>query len=296
MDSYNKETIFHLPGLFRHFRLYQQILYNYKEHSEFFKDNIKIGSVYGCPPVIWNGGRLMIGPQPDRNDLISIRNFMEECGIPARFTFTNCLLEEKHTYDTYGNLLLEIFSTGKHEVICNKEVLENYIRENYGDKFKYISSTTKRLSTLEEQSEELKKDYHLVVLDYDHNKHFDFLSTIENKDKCELLCNAICKEGCKRRTRHYEILSKCQITFDESEYKNFECRSAENDCLYGAMQNKNFISIEDINNTYLPMGFKNFKLEGRTMHPLDMIEVLLYYLIKEEYQPQVRRYLQQIYY
>ena len=52
------------------------------------------------------------------------------------------------------------------------------------------------------------------------------------------------------------------------------------------------ISIEDIENIYLPMDFTNFKLEGRTTHPLDLIEILLYYLIKEEYQPEVRDLLQ----
>jgi hypothetical protein len=59
-----------------------------------------------------------------------------------------------------------------------------------------------------------------------------------------------------------------------------------------SMKQANFISVEDINNIYSPMGFSNFKLEGRTAHPLDLIEVLLYYLIKEEYKTEVRSHLQ----
>ena len=43
---------------------------------------------------------------------------------------------------------------------------------------------------------ELKKDYHLVVLDYDHNKDFEYLQSIENKEKCELLVNPVCKAKC----------------------------------------------------------------------------------------------------
>ena len=30
-----------------------------------------------------------------------------------------------------------------------------------------------------------------------------------------------------------------------------------------AMENPGFIGVDDIKNTYLPMGFSNFKIEGR---------------------------------
>jgi hypothetical protein len=294
MDTYNQETIFHLPGLFEYFMVYEQILQNYKENPECFKDNVKIGSIYGCPPAIWNGGRLITGAPQFKSSLINIRDTLTKYDVPARFTFTNCLLEEKHLQDTYCNLLLEVFNTGNNEVICNKDILEQYIRKNYGNRYKYISSTTKRLSNTEGQQQELEKDYHLVVLDYDHNKNFEFLNSIENKDKCELLCNAVCQSGCPRRQYHYEVISQCQLDFDKKKLENFGCQYTREDNLDGAKKNSNFISPEDINNIYLPMGFKNFKLEGRTMHPLDFIEVLLYYLIKDECKSQVRRYLQQL--
>ena len=294
MDAYNQETIFHLPGLFRFAGVYEQILSNYESNPEYFKDNIKIGSVYGCPNCIWNGGRLMLSQPLSRTQLIELKDYMYRHNTPVRFTFTNCLLEEKHTYDTYCNMLLEIFDTGTNEIICNKQVLEEYIRNNYGDRYKYISSTTKRLNTIEEQKEELKKDYYLIVLDYDHNKDLEYLQSIENKEKCELLCNAICQPNCLKRLEHYRVISQCQLNNDDCYMNGLSCTFSANDCLYTAMQHKNFISPEDINNIYLPMGFKNFKLEGRTMHPLDFIEVLIYYLIKEEYQPKIRRHLQRL--
>lgn len=296
MNSYNQETIFHLPGLFGRYELYQQILQNYKENPQYFKDNVKIGSIYDCPAGIWNGGRLITGLPYSKSNLIKVKDFLAKYNIPARFTFTNCLLEEKHLYDTYCNMILEIFNTGTNEIICNKEILENYIRDKYGGRYKYISSTTKRLSSIENQNKELQKDYYLVVLDYDHNKNFDYLQSIPNKDKCELLCNAVCQGYCKRRQRHYEIISQCQLDFDEEGLSKFDCPYTREDNLDGAKKNSNFISVQDINNTYLPMGFKNFKLEGRTMHPLDLIEVLLYYLIKEEYHDIVRRHLQRAYF
>ena len=72
-----------------------------------------------------------------------------------------------------------------------------------------------------------------------------------------------------------------------------ECPHAKADTLWGAMLQKNFIGPEDIN-TYLDMGFSNFKLEGRTMAPSDLIEVLIYYLIKEEYQREIRTHFQSL--
>ena len=53
------------------------------------------------------------------------------------------------------------------------------------------------------------------------------------------------------------------------------------------------ISLKEIQDVYEPNGFKYFKLEGRTAHPLDWIEIILYYLIKEEYKEEVRAKLQQ---
>ena len=36
------------------------------------------------------------------------------------------------------------------------------------------------------------------------------------------------------------------------------------------------------------MGFEHFKLEGRAMHPLNVIESIVYYMAKPEYKDMVR--------
>ena len=54
------------------------------------------------------------------------------------------------------------------------------------------------------------------------------------------------------------------------------------------MNNPAFISIDDIQNVYLPMGFSNFKIEGRGLGSAIVLEFLLYYMTKPEYQLQVR--------
>ena len=55
-----------------------------------------------------------------------------------------------------------------------------------------------------------------------------------------------------------------------------------------AMRSPAFIGVEDIKETYLPMGFSNFKIEGRGLGSALILEFLLYYMTKPEYQLRVR--------
>ena len=55
-----------------------------------------------------------------------------------------------------------------------------------------------------------------------------------------------------------------------------------------AMHNPAFISVDDIRNIYMPMGFTNFKIEGRSLGSALVLEFLLYYMTKPEYQINVR--------
>ncbi len=54
------------------------------------------------------------------------------------------------------------------------------------------------------------------------------------------------------------------------------------------MENPGFLSVGDIRDTRLPMGFSEFKLEGRGLGSAVVLEFLLYYMTKPEYQLRVR--------
>lgn len=58
-----------------------------------------------------------------------------------------------------------------------------------------------------------------------------------------------------------------------------------------AMKNPGFISVGDIVNIYLPMGFSNFKIEGRGLGSALLLEFILYYMTKPECQLVVREEL-----
>ena len=55
-----------------------------------------------------------------------------------------------------------------------------------------------------------------------------------------------------------------------------------------AMANLGFIGTDAIKNIYLPMGFSQFKIEGRGLGSALILEFLLYYMTKPEYQLHVR--------
>ena len=54
------------------------------------------------------------------------------------------------------------------------------------------------------------------------------------------------------------------------------------------MANSGFIGTDAIKNVYLPMGFSQFKIEGRGLGSALILEFLLYYMTKPEYQLHVR--------
>lgn len=296
MKQDNLKAIFHLPGAFEHFPMYKKLIELMEEQPEAFKENIKIGSIYGAPGGIWNGGRVLLKSCYVTEELKNVLEFYESKNIPVRFTFTNCLLEEKHLADTYCNLVLDIFNTGHNEIICNSEILEGYLRNKYGDRYKYISSTTKCFSNENIQKKELLKNYHLVVLDYNHNNNFDFLKSLDKNQiaKTELLCNSSCQPGCPNRLVHYQQVSLSQLDFTMFQQLD-QCPVGGREMYYKAKKLSTYISPYDIFNEYLPLGFQNFKLEGRAAGPINLSEILTDYLVKPEYQLEIRQKLHTVF-
>ena len=85
-------------------------------NRDLFYDDVKITSCYDSFPCIWNGGRIKFGDFSDdevRNTVL----LYNSRGISLRYTFTNCLLEEKHLDDKNGNTILDI--TRKYQLIPN---------------------------------------------------------------------------------------------------------------------------------------------------------------------------------
>lgn len=282
-----KEVYWHLPG-FCYFRLINQILMNLMEGCpEHFKEGYRIGSVYGTfPSAIWNGGRAVMG-SAGRRDIESVLKIYNDRGVPVRFTWTNCLLEEKHLGDPYCNLIMELADNGLNQVLVNVPVLEEYLRNKYPN-YKLISSTTKRITGVEGLLEELKKDYFLVVLDYDLNHDRRALEAVQDQaGRVEILVNEICFPGCTRRAEHYRHQSLIQLG-GVSQVTEFPCpnrtkKKSFEDC----RKRPAFISDEEIAD-YVERGFVNFKIMGRGMPESFVRDAYLYYLVKPESREFIR--------
>ena len=286
----NKQTAhYHLPGLFEFYELYRMFLPLFREHGEYFYDWCDIGSIYGAPPdCIWGGGRVSL----EDHDAGEVLALLQEYGISARLTFSNSLLREEHLSDRKCNELCALFAenaTPENGVIVHSELLLQYLKSHYPQLY-LISSTTKVLTDFEALKKEAdREDFRYVVPDFRLNKAYEKFNTLteSQKDKVEFLCNECCYFGCKDRKECYEAVSHRNL----GEEPDFSCTSpgAEEGYRFSkVMKNPGFISVGDIQKIYLPMGFSNYKIEGRGLGSALVLEFLLYYMTKPEYQLQVR--------
>ena len=278
----DKKIYWHLPGFCVFFYLNQVIINYMKEYPDKFYEGYTVGSVYGTfPGAIWNGGRAVFGIT-SRNDMEKIIKTYNAFGVPVRFTWTNSLIEEKHLNDTYCNMIMEIADTGRNQVLVNRDVLEDYLRDKYPS-YKFISSTTKRITSLKELKKEYEKDYELVVLDYDLNHDESVLNALgEYASRTEILVDEICFPNCPKRKAHYADESRMQLRYEKG--TPYDCPNTKTVPSFSeCMKRPAFISKDEIG-SYIDRGFVNFKLVGRGL-PKEMVkESYIYYLVKEEYR------------
>lgn len=324
MKENQRKAYFHLPGLFEFYEFYRNFLPIFHENREYFYDWCEIGSIYGAPlNCIWGGGRVELG-ESDAKEVLALVNGY---GISARLTFSNSLLSKEHLSDRLCNNLCALFEKrniqnpeklqngvdeqnagtaknnentkdGKNKqnkvslsngVIVHSDTLAEYLKENYPHLI-LISSTTKVITDFSLFTNELNNEtFRYVVPDFRLNKELDKMNSLSQsqKDKVEFLCNECCYYGCTQRKECYEAVSFKNLGIDSS----FVCKNMENNEGYQfskAMLNPGFISVEDIVNTYLEMGFTNYKIEGRGLGNALLLEFILYYMTKPKYQIHVR--------
>ncbi len=287
------EVNFHLPGLRYNYPLNMLFLSLLKTKPEMFREGVKIASFFGeFPMSLWNGGRFSNHDQCDSNFINGVIKAINAQGVPVRYTYTNPLLTENDLDDPYCNYCLKAADNGMNEVMVYSPILEEYIRKNYPS-YKINSSTCKEIKDIEEVKAELKKDYHMVVLDFNLNYRWDLLEQIpeEDRGRVELLVNTLCVPGCPRRGDHYKNISKNQrIALKNRKMppdkqipiETWHCEYGDKNCIHTIQDYETYISPEAIWEKYIPMGFKNFKIEGRTANIFSLIDTYCHYMIKPE--------------
>ena len=280
----------HLPGLFEFIDFYRAFLPLYREHRDWFYDWCEIGSLYGAPAdCLWGGGRVGFGEDRPEEAAALTREY----GVSARLTLSNSLLREEHLADRRCNALCALFEksgTVQNGVILASDLLLRYLQNSYPG-FYFVSSTTKVLREFAQLRAELERpEFSFVVPDFRLNRDFGHLSDLPpaQKAKVEFLCNECCWFGCPDRKACYENVSRKNLGEDCGEHVCLSPTAARGYRFSDAMENPGFIGAEDIRNIYLPMGFSQFKIEGRSLGSAVVLEFLLYYMTKPEHQLRVR--------
>jgi collagenase-like PrtC family protease len=298
-DGYKKEAHFFLCGAFESFEFISSFLQAVKNCSSILKDNVVIDSVFGSPTCIWNGGRALANVYYNKKQLQNIRDTYANLGVKVRLIFTNPFLNEHDLYDRYCNLIMAVFKDLSPEVVVNSPMLEDYLRNTYPTA-SFISSTTKRLRSSEEQLNEFNREYKYICLDYDYNYNSVFLDSIPEKvrDRVEILVNSTCLRGCNARVLHQEFSAKRQLEYDsddecESETFYRECpkikrimsqSSSQSEYTKDIYSETNFILPQDLD-MYLDKGFCHFKIQGRELTVSQLFAEILPYIINPDYYP-----------
>ena len=279
---------YHLPGLFEFYELYRLFLPLFREHREFFYDWCEIGSIYGAPgDCIWGGGRVGFGDE----DPVKVRDLMNEYDIPARLTFSNLFIEKEHLSDRKCNELCRLFEKSiRNGIIVSSDLLMDHIRKNYPEYY-FVSSTTKVLTDINDLKTELEREeFEYVVPDFRLNRKLADAGVLRDdlKRKVEFLCNECCYFGCSERKSCYENVSRKCLGEDVPDHFCASPGASKGYRFSDAMKNPGFIGTGDILNIYMPAGFSQFKIEGRSLGSAMILEFLLYYMTKPEYRLNVR--------
>lgn len=272
---------FNLPDFYLNSYTYR-LLFNLKQHHpEIFLPNTEIASIFGCVPnAIWNGGGMTFGQLMLYEDLCDLRTlYNEQLNIPLRWTFTNQLISHEQCYDTYCNLIMEIFHNGKNEILTSSPILESYLKHHYPH-YKYCRSIIAAENKFYDPS------YDLTVLKRIKNNDWQYLDSIPEQDrpKIEILCNDLCPADCFLMYQDYKNYSKVQLQFKPSSFppcKALDKRS-EFERFTARTKNTTYVTRELIDKEYLPRGFQQFKLAGRGAIGT-AIGNIMEYLIKPEY-------------
>ena len=220
-------------------------------------------------------------------------DLMAEYDISARLTFSNSLLRPEHLSDPKCNALARLFAGyggPKNGVIVHSDLLLRHLQAEYPDLY-FVSSTTKVLTDFPSLRQELDRaDFRYVVPDFRLNKALPQLDALPQglKDKVEFLCNECCFFGCKDRAACYRAVSRKNLGEPGPEHRCAAPDAAGGYRFSKAMENPGFIGVDAIQNVYMPMGFSNFKIEGRSLGSALVLEFLLHYLTRPEYQLHVR--------
>lgn len=253
---------------------------------QFFFDDVRLHSVYGCfPGCVVNGGRAFVREPYSRTQMEDAFVALESQGLTARLTLTNMLVEERHLEDCYFNQILEAASEHGAGVIVYSELVNEYVRAKF-PRMERVLSTTREILDPEALNRELGR-YDLVVLNYNKNKDREFLDALCRPERLEVMANELCNPGCPHRNEHYLHNSRDQLESRVTQFRR--CNLAGRDFWREAPAGPTILANDDIRWLHSHYGVKRFKLVGRGVASDMNLESYLYYLVRPEHRDGLRQ-------
>lgn len=276
---------FTLPNLHFNFHINQFIAFLAKEKPYLFKIPVTFSYVTGnFPYSCWNGRyNNNIGPFMDYDE---INKFLKANALPLRLNCANVCLTERDYEDAISHTALNLCQNGSNAIEISDLTFYQYLKDKYPD-YKFVFSnqadlknemTAEIINTLLEQNL-----FQLIQIPEHQSTNLDFLKSIENKKNIELQVNT---SGCPITCKNY-LQCKLNQHITQYDYSEQDFYSAcKDNKLYQNI--KPLITIEDIQNIYLPLGITHYSLaEMPLKNANDFLDFFLNYFIKEEYRQEV---------
>ena len=259
-----------------------------RDCPQFFFDDVRIQSVYGCfPGCIVNGGRAFVREPYSARQIEATFEALDGQGIAARLTFTNMLVEERHLEDPYFNLILDVAADHGAGVIVYSDLVDAYVRARH-PRMERTLSTTREILDAAELNRALEA-FDLVVLNYNKNKDLPFLDQVEHPERLEVMANELCNPGCPHRNEHYLHNSRDQLAGTVTEFRR--CDLSGKDFFKLAPTSPTILTNDDVRTLHGRYGVPRFKIVGRGVAPDVNLESYLYYLVRPEHRAGLREAL-----
>ena len=276
---------FALPDFTANLQMNMSLIESWRSNPAMFRDGVRIDSVYGSfPQCKANGGRHVLGLRYTAEHMDATFSALNDAGVKARLTFTNLFVDSAMLReDAYVQRILDVASRHNVEIIVYSDEVADYLRNNYP--FKLVLSTTREITDIDVLNDALERfDY--VVLNYNLNKDYDFISRIDHPERIEMMVNEVCAPNCPVRQKHYEHESRDQLRGESTLFCE-ECRRPKAE-FYELFDGPIVLSNEEVDRLRTEYGVRNFKIVGRKRNREKMVDALMYYLVKPEFHAEVR--------
>lgn len=274
---------FHISGAFSH----DTVLLYFFDYVMDKLNRRAFNYVSGAFPCKWNSGRIIN---------TCSNEYIEDCldeylkrNIDIYFTFSNYLLKPKDLLDEECNKILNFINERHYGVIVSSELLLEHVRKNYKN-IKVIASILCSVNASIPRNlefyKQLEQKYDCVVIHPDDTLDENIIRNISNRNNYEILLNEECSLNCLYRKIHDDIISMYYLQnerISKQDIINFErnnCPTQKRDFIFNS---KCSLSSQQINHL-IELGYKNFKIQGRSNSPVMFLYDLCKYIILEEYQ------------